>query len=392
MLSLQKSAEPWRPRYARYCFNGDGPSSGTIRLDRRHTEPPEQDNAVHHEDHQLLPWLSRFHRTSSCPSLSKVYKIMAENELKQILTHLDTLKPSQLQQAPQLLSRAKLALLKINALAPDEDTSTQHLIFAVAVLEGGALLSIRLKDTDAFTRYYQQLQPFYDLPKERWSRAGPPKNQGKVTGLYLLLLLSIGDYAGFHTVLEGLEMNGGKARIEKDQFIQYPVRLEQALMEGSYDKVWGETKGERVPSEEFGVFSQVLINTIRSEIASCSERAYPSLPISNAKNLLFLESEGAVVSFAQSRGWVAKEGRIYFPEQEAELLAADRDVMSSSGPVIENTLGYAKKLETIYSRHYEGTTEAKPQEPEVQMPFDMNFVLLSLRIKHETTTVPYNAA
>jgi 26S proteasome regulatory subunit N12 len=39
--------------------------------------------------------------------------------------------------------------------------------------------------------------------------------------------------------------------------VQYPVRLEQALMEGSYDKVWGETKGERVPSEEFGVFSEV---------------------------------------------------------------------------------------------------------------------------------------
>jgi 26S proteasome regulatory subunit N12 len=86
--------------------------------------------------------------------------------------------------------------------------------------------------------------------------------------------------------------------------------------------------------------TQVLINTIRSEIASCSERAYPSLPISNAKNLLFLDSEGAVVQFAQSRGWVAKDGRIYFPEQEAEAHAAERDV-------IENTLGYARKLETI---------------------------------------------
>jgi 26S proteasome regulatory subunit N12 len=92
---------------------------------------------------------------------------------------------------------------------------------------------------------------------------------------------------------------------------------------------------------------QVLVNTIRSEIASCSERAYPSLPISNAKNLLFLDSEGAVIQFAQSRGWVAKEGRIYFPQQEEEALAAEKDVMSASGSVIENTLGYARKLETI---------------------------------------------
>ena len=54
-----------------------------------------------------------------------------------------------------------------------------------------------------------------------------------------------------------------------------------------------------------------------------------------------------MVQFAQSRGWVAKDGRIYFPEQEAEAHAAERDVMSASGTVIENTLGYARKLETI---------------------------------------------
>lgn len=92
---------------------------------------------------------------------------------------------------------------------------------------------------------------------------------------------------------------------------------------------------------------QVLINTIRSEIASCSERAYPSLPISNAKNLLFLDSEGAVIQFAQARGWTARDGRICFPQQEQEALAAEKDILSSTGTVIENALGYARKLETI---------------------------------------------
>lgn len=295
---------------------------------------------------------------------------MAENELKQILSHLTSIKSNaELQKAPQLLSRAKLNLLKLNALVPSEELKPQHLPYALAVLEAGALISIRLRDTDSFTRYFQQLQPFYAIPRATRERFGAKDSQeGKVTGLYLLLLLSVGDYAGFHTVLEGIEVSG--SGIEKDEFVKYPVRLEQALMEGSYDKVWAETTGERVPSEEFGVFSevsnktgalgrsiwldantvgdlQVLIDTIRSEIASCSERAYPSLPISNAKNLLFLDSEGAVIHFAQSRGWVAKDGRIYFPAQEADALAAEKDVMSNSDVVIENTLGYARKLETI---------------------------------------------
>jgi 26S proteasome regulatory subunit N12 len=184
---------------------------------------------------------------------------MAENELKQIVSQLDSLQANNLQQAPQLLSRAKLALLHLNALVPSEKAQPQHLALASAVLELGALISIKLRDTDAFTRYFQQLQPFYTLPAERWGNrpSGRQNNQSKVTGLYLLLLFSVGDYAGFHTVLEGLEMSSGKEQIDRDEFIQYPVRLEQALMEGSYDKVWSETKGERVPSEEYGVFSEV---------------------------------------------------------------------------------------------------------------------------------------
>lgn len=181
---------------------------------------------------------------------------MADKELKTIHQQLTSLKPAQLQNAPQLLSRAKLALLKLNALIPSSNTNPDHLAAAREILEIGAFVSIRLRDTDAFTRYYQQLQPFYSVPSRRQQN----QNESKVTGLYLLLLLSTGDYAGFHTVLEGLEASEeGKRQVEKDEFIRYPVRLEQALMEGSYDKVWGETKRERVPSEEFGIFSEVSL-------------------------------------------------------------------------------------------------------------------------------------
>lgn len=92
---------------------------------------------------------------------------------------------------------------------------------------------------------------------------------------------------------------------------------------------------------------QVLIGTIRSEIASCSEKAYPSLPIANAKNLLFLESEGSVVEFAQQRGWVVKDGRIYFPLQQGEEMRTEKEILVASGMLIENTIGYARELETI---------------------------------------------
>ena len=69
----------------------------------------------------------------------------------------------------------------------------------------------------------------------------------------------MGDSTSFHTVLEGLveeaSLNGKS--VEDDPYIKYPVNLERNLMEGSYDKVWRETKSERVPSEDFGLFSNV---------------------------------------------------------------------------------------------------------------------------------------
>lgn len=99
---------------------------------------------------------------------------------------------------------------------------------------------------------------------------------------------------------------------------------------------------------------QILTSQIRSEIASSSERAYPHLPISSTKSLLFLDSEGAVIDFARSRGWVLKDGMIYFPNESADVLDDDEAAGAVVGVkeemsklVIENALGYARELETI---------------------------------------------
>ncbi|KAF2664635.1 hypothetical protein BT63DRAFT_406684 [Microthyrium microscopicum] len=268
----------------------------------------------------------------------------AQDELRSTLDQLHThLQKQTYNQTTPLLSRAKLALLHLNALIPTPDTPRAHLLLARETLELGALLAIRQRAHDTFTRYFQQLQPFYALPESVLPAAGG--HASKITGLYLLQLLSQSDYLSFHMLLETLESEGGGVRMG-DKEVQYPVRLEQALMEGSYDRVWGETKGSGVPDDEFRMFSEVLIPSIRHEIASCSERAYASVPMANAKNLFFLDSEGAVAQFAKERGWSIQDGRIYFPNQE-ELTAGDKDIMSTSGTVIENTLGYARELETI---------------------------------------------
>ncbi|GIK01346.1 regulatory particle non-ATPase [Aspergillus viridinutans] len=274
-------------------------------------------------------------------------------ELRSLVSELhNALNRKQLDAANNLLSRAKRTLLLQNALIPTPSTPSELIPLSREVLELGALASIRQTDAQGFTRYYQQLQPFYDLERDITDSANVDarsSQRSKITGLYLMLLLSMGDSTSFHTVLEGLveEASLQGKRVEDDLYIKYPVDLERSLMEGSYDKVWRETNSERVPSEDFALFSNVLVGTIRSEIADCSEKAYPSLPISNAKNLLFLDSEGAVIEFAQQRGWVLRDGRIYFPVEPEAAARSEKDILVASSTVIENTIGYARELETI---------------------------------------------
>ena len=54
------------------------------------------------------------------------------------------------------------------------------------------------------------------------------------------------------------------------------------------------------------------------------------------------------MEFSEQRGWVVKDGRIYFPMQETgEGGEGEKDVLVASGEIIENTIGYARELETI---------------------------------------------
>lgn len=234
-----------------------------LRRQRQNTFSPKhplsRSNPVYHRQYLLLP--SPFNHSLEYLTMSDLRSIVPELR--------NALDRNQLDAANNLLSRAKRSLLLENALIPTPSTSPQLISLAREVLEFGAIASIRQTDADTFTRYYQQLQPFYDLERHASTPGASAGNvdfgtsqRSKITGLYLLLLLSSGNSTNFHTVLEGLveeaSLNGKS--VEDDPYIKYPVELERNLMEGSYDKVWRETKSERVPSEDFGLFSNVCLH------------------------------------------------------------------------------------------------------------------------------------
>ncbi|KAI8817967.1 COP9 signalosome [Fimicolochytrium jonesii] len=240
-----------------------------------------------------------------------------------------------LQKCGQYLAKLKIYLTELSFLLPGDRTAdAQELLLAREVLEIGAQWSIRVKDIPSFERYISQLKTYYNdyskqLPES--ARTYP------LLGLNLLRLLAQNRISEFHTELELINPD----QLNDNVYIRHPIQIEQCLMEGSYNKVWHSRAN--VPAEEYLFFIDILMGTIRDEIARCSEKAYDSLPIPDAATLLYFKSESEVTAFATERGWKVnpKTKKITFGVTDTD----NTDIPADH--VILQTLEYARELERI---------------------------------------------
>lgn len=239
----------------------------------------------------------------------------------------------------KLLSPIKVDLMKNNLLIPDLENKNAAYIndlnISKTFLEIGALVSIFTSDFESFKNYFVQVKVYYFCAH---SKLYESENKSKLISLYLLVLLSQGEITKFHSELEYL----GKhiANFEEDELLCYPIKVEKWLMEGSYQKACDLlASGSKIP--EFDVFTEMLMNAIREEIARNTEMAYERLPLSSIKALLFFNNEKESERFALDRGWKVVNGSVIFEEED---LGEGQTEKSS---LIEKTLNYAINLETI---------------------------------------------
>ncbi|CAO3647889.1 unnamed protein product [Cunninghamella blakesleeana] len=240
-----------------------------------------------------------------------------------------------LQKCNQFFNQSKIALIESGAYIPvSKQADPNTLVIARDILEMGAYYSVRVKELAAFERYISQLHPYYhDLR----SVLPPSPQMYPLTGLNLLCLLSQNRLSDFHTSLETIDPD----QLQSNQYIKQAVDLEQFLMEGSYNKVWSTRNS--IQGEEFAFFYDILINTVRNEIASCSEKAYDYLPLQDAGALLFLKNTQEILDFANERGWKVNPG-----EQVIHFVAEDKDTVEiPQEQIITRTLAYARELERI---------------------------------------------
>lgn len=209
--------------------------------------------------------------------------------------------------------------------------------------EIAALLSVAEEDEAGFERHVSQAKTYY-VDYASVLPASP--RQSLILGLNLVRLMAQNRIAEFHTELELVP-----PATRGDAMIDYALRLEHYLMEGSYSKMRDEQQASRMPHPAFGCFVQRLMGTVREEIAACCERAYERLDCAAAMQMLSLQTAEDLEDFCAEREWniVDEEGKsgkrfIVFGKKEEKM---NRMEQVPSELLIKRSLQYARELEQI---------------------------------------------
>ncbi len=198
------------------------------------------------------------------------------------------------------------------------------------MLEQGALFAIKTRDLAAFERSVTQLQQLYSGP------GGESPFKYEILGLNLLRLLAVDKRAEFHMQLELVPVAK-----RSDRHIQYPVALEQHMMEGTYHKVIGAASS--APSPWCSFFVHLLSETVRMQIAESFSRAYASLSPANAVELLMLSNAAELAQYEKQFDWKrGPGGNLVFGGK-----GNNQETRVPRVQVMEQTLVLAEELERI---------------------------------------------
>eukprot|EP00188_Purpureofilum_apyrenoidigerum_P005808 Plantae.Rhodophyta-Purpureofilum_apyrenoidigerum.ctg7999.p1 GENE.Plantae.Rhodophyta-Purpureofilum_apyrenoidigerum.ctg7999~~Plantae.Rhodophyta-Purpureofilum_apyrenoidigerum.ctg7999.p1 ORF type:complete len:266 (+),score=55.22 Plantae.Rhodophyta-Purpureofilum_apyrenoidigerum.ctg7999:171-968(+) len=261
--------------------------------------------------------------------------------LRTTLSELENLMSQEspdLKRCRDLVTKLKVGLVNLPEMSSGailNETSADVLLIARQTYEKAAGLSILCEDTQGFYRNVALLKDYYLdyaqlLPES--------KSRDLIIGLHLLLLLAQNRIAEFHTELELVPEES-----RQDQYIKFPIRLEQFLTEGSYAKLTAAK--DHIPEKSFAFFMELLMGTVRDEIARSSESAYEELPYSEAQRILDVETVEELENYAARQGWKYDGSIIRFTHKEET--PEEESIEQSVLETIERSLQYAVELERI---------------------------------------------
>eukprot|EP00667_Euglena_gracilis_P022765 EG_transcript_25454 len=226
----------------------------------------------------------------------------------------------------KLLRELKALFVQFPAFLPGADgkspTREKEVVLARQTLEYAVLMNSKEQKLDEFERNMAHLQTIYD----QYSDIMPSERRKLITGLNLLRLLALNRTSEFHTQLELIPLED-----HEDMYIRDVIQLERFLMEGSYHKLLQARS--KIPSNEYIGFVNMLLDTVRTEVADCSTRSYERLSVKGATQLLMFNSEAETLEWAKQReGWALKGDYFVFERQTG----ADAPVIPFQDVIINN--------------------------------------------------------
>ncbi|KIH59202.1 SAC3/GANP family protein [Ancylostoma duodenale] len=163
------------------------------------------------------------------------------------------------------------------------------------------------------------------------------ENKYLMVGLNLMFLLASNRLSDFHMMLESVPQNIQSG----NPYISTPVRLEQSLMEGAYNKVVLTEK--TIPSQFYSIFIRIMMDAVRSDIAASIEKSFKLLSTRDAANMLLFETEAQVNEFAKQRKWKSDRDCFIF---ETDATHHEKPTLDTAR-IAKQTIFYAKQLEMI---------------------------------------------
>lgn len=239
--------------------------------------------------------------------------------------------------AGQLLEKLKGVLLELDSLPPlslETPAANEERLFARQVFEYAVLFAAQSDDKEGFQRYMSQLRTFY-------TDFGPEISESPLKypllGLNLLFLLVDHRLAEFHSELELLTEEE-----RNNQYISYSVEIDRYLMTGSYDQVLAAS--QQPPHELYRMFTSLLMESVREQIAECAEASYKTLKLSSAAQLFLFNDEQDAAKYIRERHpeWQIENGVVHVKtvvHSKAESIPSFR--------LISETLSYATELDRI---------------------------------------------
>jgi len=160
-----------------------------------------------------------------------------------------------------------------------------------------------------------------------------------IIGLNLIHLLAQNKLDEFHTELELIPLEK-----HQDLYVKHPIQLEQYMMEGAYNKVLKAK--DSVPHESYSFFMEMLMGTVRNEIADCLQKAYNAISVKEVQKILGFSNPKDFESYATGKNWTITTNNRGIDEIAFKVETEAKPEIPSM-KLIQQQLHYARELERI---------------------------------------------